>query len=46
MICFWLMAQSSAESWQMVGMLLAVGGVLYLIEKYVLKTGDNEGAAQ
>ncbi len=44
-ICFWLMAQSSIESWQMVGMLLAVGGVLYLVEKYVLKTADDEGAA-
>lgn len=44
-ICVWLMAQSKAESWQMVGMLLAVGGVLYSIEKFVLKTGNTSEEA-
>ena len=32
-ICLWLTAQSTAESWKMLGILLAVGGVLYLVEK-------------
>lgn len=32
-ICIWLMAQSKPESWQVVGGLLAAGGVLYVFEK-------------
>ena len=32
-ICLWLISQASLASWRMVGILLAVGGVLYLVEK-------------
>ncbi|MEM9402191.1 MAG: amino acid permease [Pseudomonadota bacterium] len=41
-ICLWLTAQASAESWKMLGILLAVGGVLYLIETLLLKSDDTE----
>ena len=34
-ICIWLMAQSKLESWRVMGILLAAGGVLYVIERAI-----------
>jgi APA family basic amino acid/polyamine antiporter len=36
-ICLWLTAQATAENWRTVGMLLAVGFVLYAIERRFLQ---------
>ena len=33
-ICFWLLAQSSRESWIAVGVLLGIGWIFYAIEKW------------
>ncbi len=33
-ICFWLLAQSSQESWIAVGLLLGIGWIFYAIEKW------------
>lgn len=33
-ICLWLIAQSQLESWIVVGVLLALGGILYTVETY------------
>ena len=44
-ICFWLLAQSQAESWTVVGMLLGVGAILYIIETVFLadkSVGDEQ----
>ena len=36
-ICLWLTAQATAENWRTVGMLLAVGFVLYAVERRFLQ---------
>ncbi|MDH3849094.1 MAG: amino acid permease, partial [Gammaproteobacteria bacterium] len=36
-ICLWLTAQANAENWRTVGILLAVGFVLYVIERRFLQ---------
>lgn len=36
-ICLWLTAQANADNWRTVGMLLAVGFVLYALERRFLK---------
>lgn len=36
-ICLWLISNSTAESWRMLGILLAIGALLYSVEKFVLK---------
>jgi amino acid transporter len=33
-ICSWLLAQSRAESWKVVSILLAIGGAMYAAEKW------------
>ncbi len=33
-ICCWLLLQSKSESWQVVSILLALGGVMYALEKW------------
>jgi len=41
-ICCWLLAQSRAESWKVVSILLAIGGALYALEKL---SSSNKNAA-
>jgi len=41
-ICCWLLAQSRAESWKVVSILLAIGGALYALEKW---SSSNKNAA-
>jgi APA family basic amino acid/polyamine antiporter len=36
-ICLWLTAQANAQNWQTVGILLAIGLVLYAIERHFLR---------
>ena len=36
-ICLWLTAQANAQNWRTVGILLAIGLVLYGIERIFLK---------
>ena len=40
-ICSWLLAQSKAESWIVVSILLAVGGALYTLEKWFGSRGRS-----
>ena len=37
LICLWLTAQATAENWRTVGILLAIGFVLYALERRYLK---------
>jgi amino acid transporter len=41
-LCVWMASYSSAESWKFVGGLLAVGLVLFGIEKLILKTTSSK----
>jgi len=41
-LCVWMASYSSLESWKFVGGLLAVGLVLFGIEKLILKTASSE----
>ena len=43
LICLWLLAQSQAESWRVVGILLGIGVVLYIAETRFLGV-NTEGA--
>jgi APA family basic amino acid/polyamine antiporter len=36
-ICLWLTAQATTRDWKTIGMLLAVGLVLYAIERHFIK---------
>ena len=36
-ICIWLTAQASARDWKTIGMLLAIGFVLYAVERHFIK---------
>lgn len=40
-ICIWLLAQSKMESWIVVGILLAIGAFLYLLESLFLSKGES-----
>jgi len=40
-ICFWLLAQSKAESWIAVSLLLSIGWIFYAIEKWTMARSRN-----